>query len=290
MVTSPDHPDLQFVQARYFTPGRPDGPPLWIVIHDMEAGESSTRAESTAAYFATMPDGRRVSSHYCVDDDSVIQCVRLADVAWTVGNRPGNYRGINWELAGFARQTRQEWLDEFGRAMFAQMVPIVLADAAEYEIPLRRCTIDDLLDKRPGITCHNDLRIAYGGTTHTDPGPNFPWDYFLALLTGDDMEQTDKLLDTTNGWADRTIALHYGDLQKLRTMLVLAPGAEGDQQPQPGSLLARLDAFLDNPAQPAPVDVDALAAALVPLLVADPAFLAALADAAFAGAQRAEDE
>lgn len=189
MAQSPDHPELRFVQAQDYTRGRPDGPPLFIVIHDMEAGESSDRAENTAAYFASGSGGRNVSAHYCVDDNSIVQCVKLGDVAWTVGNRPGNNRGINWELSGFARQTRAQWLDAFGRAMFARMAPYVRADAAKYKIPLRRCTIADLKAFRPGITSHNDLRLAFGGTTHTDPGPNFPWDVFMQIMQqeGDDM-------------------------------------------------------------------------------------------------------
>jgi len=187
MTTSPDHPQLQFVQAAGYTKGRADGPPLWIVIHDMEAHETSDRAEATAQYFANPGDGRNVSSHYCADNNSVVQCVRLGDVAWTVGNRPGNYRGINWELAGFASQTRSQWLDPFGYAMFAQIVPIIRADAVKYGIPLQRRTVDELKAYKPGITSHNDLRVAFGGTTHTDPGPNFPWDVFMQLLGGDDM-------------------------------------------------------------------------------------------------------
>jgi len=190
---STDHPGLPFVQAKFYGRGRPDGPPLWIVMHDMEASEYSGRAESTAAYFANPGDGRVVSSHYCVDDDSVVQCVALADVAYTVGNRPGNNRGINWELAGFARQTRDEWLDPFGRAMFARMAPYVRADATRYSIPLERRSVAELQAKRKGITSHNDLRLAFGVTDHTDPGPAFPWDYLIALLNGateeDDVKQ-----------------------------------------------------------------------------------------------------
>ena len=189
MAKSPDHPELNFVQAAGYTKGRPDGPPLWIVIHDMEAGESSDRAESTAVYFASGSGGRNVSAHYCVDDNSVIQCVRLADSAWTVGNRPGNYRGINWELSGFARQTRAQWLDPFGRAMFAQAAPYIRADAARFGIPLRLCTVADLTAFRPGITSHNDLRLAFGQTTHTDPGPAFPWDVFMQILAGGGQEE-----------------------------------------------------------------------------------------------------
>lgn len=191
MAQSPDHPELLFVEAAGFTKGRPDGPPLWIVVHDMEAGESSIRAESTAAYFASGAGGRDVSAHYCVDDNSVVQCVRLADSAWTVGNRQGNNRGINWELSGFARQTRAEWLDEFGLAMFAQMAPIVRADAAKYGIPLQRRTVAELRNLRPGVTSHNELRLAFGGTDHTDPGPNFPWDVFLQILTAEPEQEAD---------------------------------------------------------------------------------------------------
>jgi hypothetical protein len=188
MATSPDHPELRFVQAAGYTKGRPDGPPLWIVVHDMEAPEDATRAESTALYFASGSGGRNVSAHYCVDDDSVIQCVRLADSAWTVGNRPGNNRGINWEFSGFARQTREQWLDAFGLAMFHQAAPYIRADATKFKIPLKRCSVADLKVFRPGITSHNDLRLAFGGTTHTDPGPNFPWDVFMDILTEEDLD------------------------------------------------------------------------------------------------------
>ncbi len=189
MATSPDHPNLQFVQAKSYAKGRP-GKPLWIVVHDMEAGETRTRAETTAAYFANLSDGRSVSSHYCVDNDSVVQCVLLKDTAYTVGNSQGNGRGINWELSGFASQSRAQWLDPFGLAMFAQMAPVVRADAKEYGIPLEKRTVAELKAMKPGITSHNDLRLAFGGTTHTDPGPNFPWDVFLDVMRGDDMADT----------------------------------------------------------------------------------------------------
>lgn len=198
MAQSPDHPELKFVQARYYDRGRPNGEPLWIVVHDMEAGEHSDRAENTAEYFRTMSDGRVVSAHYCADNNSVVQCVRLGDVAYTVGNTAGNYRGINWEFAGFARQTRAQWLDAFGLAMFRQAAPIIRADAAKYGIPIARCSIDDLKARRKGITSHNDLRLAYGGTTHTDPGPNFPWDVFMQIIQEDDMAADDVWLYDPN--------------------------------------------------------------------------------------------
>ena len=189
MAQSPDHPELRFVQASGYTRGRPDGPPLFLVAHTMEAAESSTQAENTAAYFASGAGGRSVSSHYCVDDNSIIQCVRLGDVAWTVGNRPGNNRGINWEFTGFARQTAPQWGDAFSMAMLARAAPYWAADAKRFGIPIERRTVDELKAFKPGLTTHNDLRLAFGGTTHTDPGPNFPWSSFISMIRGAGMPE-----------------------------------------------------------------------------------------------------
>jgi len=190
MTQSPDHPELLYVEALktdgkpMYTIGRPDGKPLWVVIHDMEKTESSGCAEWTANYFHTGAGGRSVSSHYTADNDSIVQCVLLRHSAWTVGNRPGNNRGINWELCGYAAQTRTQWLDAFGLAMFSRMVPIIRSDAAKYGIPLVKRTIAELRAWTPGVTSHNDLGLAFGGTDHTDPGSNFPWDVFMQMLTG----------------------------------------------------------------------------------------------------------
>lgn len=211
MATSNDHPGLPFVQAQGYTKGRPDGPALWIVWHSMEATEWSGRAESTAAYFANPPDGRSVSAHHCGDNDSVIQCVDEDDSAWTVGNRPGNYRGVNVELAGYARQTRAEWLDSFGVAMFGRLAPIVAASMTRWRIPNRWCTVDDLKAHRPGHTTHNDLRVAFGGTTHTDPGAGFPHDHVLrvvgAALTGAPMPKL--IIVTDEQPADKVCVTDY---------------------------------------------------------------------------------
>lgn len=189
-MQSPDHPDLVYLEARktsgrpMYTVGRPSGPPLWVVIHDMESNESASCAENTAEYFHDGAGGRSVSAHYCADDNSIVQCVLLQNSAWTVGNTQGNNRGINWELCGFASQTRDQWLDDFGEAMLRRAAPYMISDMKRFGIPVHHCTVDELKAMKPGVTSHNDLRLAFGGTTHTDPGVNFPWDYLMALLEG----------------------------------------------------------------------------------------------------------
>lgn len=176
-----DYPGVPFVQARYYSRGRP-GPIKWIVMHTMEAHELSTTAESTAAYFANPGDGRTVSSHLCVDNNSVVQCVLEKDTAYTAGGNPGNGQGFNVEQAGFARQTRAEWLDDYSLAMFRQEAPVLRDVAVRNGIPFKYVDWRGLRAGEKGFTTHNDCRLAWGGTTHTDPGVNFPWDVFLPIV------------------------------------------------------------------------------------------------------------
>ena len=75
-----------------------------VVMHTMEIAERKDAAEICARWFASPVS--KVSAHYCVDADTVIQCVREKDIAWHA--RGGNTNSIGVELAGFARQTREE--------------------------------------------------------------------------------------------------------------------------------------------------------------------------------------
>lgn len=238
-MQSPDHPSLRYVEAKGYTIGRPDGKPLWNVIHDMEASEMATRAENTAAYFANPGDGRNVSSHYTADNNSVVQCVLLRHSAWTVGNRPGNNRGINWELSGFASQTRAQWLDEFGRDMFHMITPIMRLDSKKYDIPLERRTIAELKAWKPGFTSHNDLRLAFGRTTHTDPGGNFPWDYFLEVLNQEDDDMPSGYINLKKGdggtEATKSLRTNVNGLQNmLRRSGHLKPNTDEVKVYEPG--------------------------------------------------------
>lgn len=248
-----------------YTRGRPDGPPIWVVMHDMEFPERPDAAEWTAAYFARGADGRSVSSHYVADVDSIIQCVRLADTAWTVGNRAGNYRGINWELAGYANQTREQWLDPFSRGMLERVAVVMRRDMARYNIPARVLTDAQVKAFTPGVTSHAQLGRAFGGTDHTDPGRSFPWDMLIGLLTdeGDDMITGPDLaaalrwtLNPTNATTNedakvvqallRAIGWQYvgGGIEAGMSTLGVLNAIHQAAKHQPADLLPRLDAIL----------------------------------------------
>jgi hypothetical protein len=101
--------------------------------------------------------------------------------------------------------------------MFDQVAPIVRADQARYGIPMRRCTVADLLARRPGHTTHDQCRIAFGGTTHTDPGPNFPWDYLFGLLAGSQPTVREGNMAIVFSWQGK-VRMGFGPAQGYVTM------------------------------------------------------------------------
>jgi N-acetyl-anhydromuramyl-L-alanine amidase AmpD len=171
---------MKFVQAANYTPVGNRKINL-IVIHDMEAPEKSTTAEGCAAFFHNQPRSNNGSSaHYCVDNDSIVQCVHDMDVAW---HAPGaNHDGIGIEHAGYARQTREQWLDAYGKQMLGRSAKLTAGLCKRYKIPVRWMTAKGLQAGLRGITGHADVTAAYHRSTHTDPGPNFPKQLYLEIV------------------------------------------------------------------------------------------------------------
>jgi N-acetyl-anhydromuramyl-L-alanine amidase AmpD len=168
---------MRTIRARWYHPGRIEKIRL-IVCHDMEAPESALTAENCARYFATT--GTQASAHVCVDSDSRVRCVEDHDTAWAA---PGaNADGLQLEIAGYMRQTRQQWLDAFSRAALDQAAQQTAQWCLLYDIPPRRLTRAELRADRRGITCHADVSAVYRLSDHTDPGDGFPWDVFLARV------------------------------------------------------------------------------------------------------------
>lgn len=170
-----DTGDYPFKQAAHYTAGRAKTVRL-IVVHDMEAPENATTAESVAGYFARS-DSRKASAHLCVDSNSVVRCVHDRDTAWAAAS--ANADGLHVEHAGYARQTQAEWLDNYGRQMLERSARAVALWCGAYDIPAVKLSGADLKAGKRGICGHADVSDAYPSTGHTDPGPNFPWDYYL---------------------------------------------------------------------------------------------------------------
>lgn len=163
-----------FRQARNYYKGRAAKVRL-IVIHDMEAAEKATTAENIAAYFAG-PQAPVASAHYNVDNDSIAQSVHETDTAF---HAPGmNADGIGIEHAGYARQTRTDWLDAYSTAMLKRSAQLTADIATRYGIPIVHLTNDQLRAGAKGFVGHYQGSQVYRGS-HTDPGNGFPWDVYL---------------------------------------------------------------------------------------------------------------
>jgi N-acetyl-anhydromuramyl-L-alanine amidase AmpD len=163
-----------FVASPHYTrmPGRPTDV---LVMHTMEIAERPDAAEICARWFQSRVS--RVSAHYCVDANGVIQCVRERDIAWHA--RGGNTTSIGVELAGFARQTPREWDDAYSRRVLTRASTLVADICRRHRIPVRWLAADDLVAGRRGVTGHVDVSEAYGKSDHWDPGAGFPVESFL---------------------------------------------------------------------------------------------------------------
>jgi N-acetyl-anhydromuramyl-L-alanine amidase AmpD len=149
-----------------------------IVIHTMEMDEKGETAENCAAWFRNPT--AKVSAHYCVDANSIVQCVRDQDVAWQA---PGaNHDGIGVEHAGRAKQTGRDWSDDYSTAMLDRSATLVAELCRKYKIPVTWLYAPDLVAGKRGITTHAAVSKAFKRGSHWDPGEGFPVEKYLALI------------------------------------------------------------------------------------------------------------
>lgn len=160
-------------------------PKKWVVIH---CTQNTASAANEASYAKRRTDS--VSSHYYVDDREIVQSLDTDYVAHHVGSYTGNMHGISYEITGLIQWSRSRWLSSVAWDLLATQIR---RDCAEHGITPRLLTVAEIRAGKTGIITHNQARLAWGGTDHTDPGPNFPMDHLLALLTKEDRVSAKEL-------------------------------------------------------------------------------------------------
>ena len=173
---------VQFLHAKHFTavPASTPRPYDWLVFHDMEYPETPEGAEWCAGFFAAATSPK-ASTHFSVDSNSIVQQVRERDVAW--GAEHANRRGIHVEHAGYAKQSRTEWLDPYSLLELTLSARLFAKLARHYSIPVRKLTPDELRAGERGICGHADVTKAFGPAGgHHDPGRLFPWDVYIPMV------------------------------------------------------------------------------------------------------------
>jgi hypothetical protein len=189
-----------FIQARSFTGAAGRLVKLWVV-HDEEYPEKVDAAWDVARFFS----GKQgASAHASVDDRNAIGSVDWKDIAWHSGHGGTNNRSIGIEHSGYASQTREEWLDEYGMKMLDRSARL-FAEIGHglYGIPAVKLSPEQVANGEAGICGHADVTYGYkiyGG--HTDPGKQFPWDVYIDLcnkhIGGAATGKSKKMFSTAN--------------------------------------------------------------------------------------------
>lgn len=154
-------------------------PLAFIVWHSTESSEVTGAAINVAAgWFAKRSS--KVSAHIVADATQVVECVKPGNTAWHCGN--ANADGYGVEIVGRAAQSGADWTDTYSLAAIRQACTWIRSVPELAAIPARWLTDDQVRRRERGHVTHAQVARVLGGSTHTDPGPHFPFDYVLQQL------------------------------------------------------------------------------------------------------------
>lgn len=177
---SPEPPAPPYLGPAAHTTAGDNKPINRIVIHSTVSPCVAGGARTIADYFRSETAGG--SAHYVVDPSEVVQVVYDGVIAWhappnqhslgiemcdTPGPVPGDARGSARFKA--ARQSWR-WLRPAQRQLLTRTAKLAAALCAAYDVPAVFLTPEDMAAGRKGITTHANVSLAFGQSTHWDPG------------------------------------------------------------------------------------------------------------------------
>lgn len=150
----------------------------WVVLHDEEA----PTAESAARYFTNEDSGG--SAHECVDGSVCFQTLDAKRIPWAA---PGaNTKGYHIEQAGYARWLRWIWKSKANWLIVQRAAWRTAVACHDYNLGRPKfVNAAGLVRNLKGITTHAEVtkafpELARKSGSHTDPGPGWPRDDFIA--------------------------------------------------------------------------------------------------------------
>lgn len=166
--------------------GGPTGLIVALGVHDAEYPERGTASDDIGNFFSR--PSVQASTTGCIDNNSMTGCVPYGITAWHTGaGNPWNAAIEGYEHSGYASQSPEDWIDVYGLQMIEISAKHYAKRCRDLGIPPRKINGSQLrlavMTRDPsigGICGHKDITDAvpvYGG--HYDPGPNFPWDYYI---------------------------------------------------------------------------------------------------------------
>lgn len=171
-------PDMQEVDQTGVSPNHSSRNGIKVRLFVLHTQEGDGDAFSLARFLQNAAS--QVSYHYSVDNGTCVDVVDTNEYSWSVLD--ANPYTINLCFAGSrVSMSRQEWLDKFGKAIdFAAWQAV--QDSHKYGYAAKVVNWDELRAGASGITDHSGITHGLGIGTHTDVGPNFPWDVFTAAV------------------------------------------------------------------------------------------------------------
>lgn len=232
----PGIPYLQGINSYTDADGRHYG----FAIHATDNDASDT---GEAQYATWRPDG--ISAHFIIDADSVTQSLDTDARAGHAGSTQGNQNSIAFEFVGTNDKTRAWWLENVAWDQIGNVMAYILQHDPDYQgFQLRRASITEMR-ANPTVKAfygHDDMRQAWGSTTHKDPGPNFPWDRLFTAVNdalnpkprGTSMGQFIGLTDGPKGpgaiyFSDHSTIRHVASMDSVSEIIRLggAPAWKG---------------------------------------------------------------
>lgn len=162
-----------------------------IVIHCVAGGgPCAAPASGTAKYFQSAAAGG--SAHAIADSKRVVECAYDDTVCW---HAPPNPHSLGIELeCNMSNNGKGHWTQANHIAIMKLSAKWVAEKCIKHGIPPVKLTVAQVKAGNKGICGHVDVTNAFHQSTHTDPGPYFPWDTFMGYVRA----EYDQLNNTGN--------------------------------------------------------------------------------------------
>jgi N-acetyl-anhydromuramyl-L-alanine amidase AmpD len=181
-VTDPNRPEFNEIEQWSPNSSSRGGTTVDAIFLHTSDGVTGDNAARDLTGFLCNP-ASQVSYHYAAGQASdggvtVYDVVDTNEMSWSVLS--ANARSINYCFAGsFAAWTRAQWLQQ-SKAIDV-VAYLVVQDCRKYKIPTK-VIAPPYTDRLPGVSDHAYVTKVLRDGTHTDVGPNFPWDVFSAAV------------------------------------------------------------------------------------------------------------
>jgi N-acetylmuramoyl-L-alanine amidase CwlA len=148
-----------------------------IVLHSTVSPCVPGGAEAVARYFRSPQAGG--SAHYVVDPATTVQVVYDSRTAY---HAPPNQHSLGIEMCDMPSATSSaRWRDTAHQAMLDRVARLTAELCLAYGVPVRYRNARGLRRGEHGITTHHEVSMAFGQSTHWDPG-KWPRRRFMRLV------------------------------------------------------------------------------------------------------------